>query len=407
MLAGGKWLRLAMTLGVLGSLFSWTGCGDSGNQGGAGGSSKSTTTTQGGGSDKKDDKQDKEKGSADTTKKAGGAVKRFAFITNGDDPFWDALNSGLQVGKEKYNLEADGYDVQRYVNDSTALGQVNLMRQFANDPEIAGVAISVIEANNAATVEEMKKLQAKGVKVITVDSDVERKQFRDARTYYIGTENYTGGKALGTAAKAILNAKGQKKGAYAQFAGYTNVDNARMRMDGVKDALGDAYEDRDRMADNMNLSAARDNVRTALTNHSDLNLLVGIWAYNAPAIAEVVAERGVREKMTVVTFDAQELAITKMVDGQIDAMVVQDPFDMGVQTVRLLKAMCEDNKEEIAKMFPKIEQPEGDIFTTGLRVVVPNADSPVKPDMFDPKVVEFMTLPDFQAWLKKYGLRSS
>lgn len=406
MLAGGKWLRLAMTLGVLGSLFSWTGCGDSGsNQAGTSNSSNTKTTTQGGGKDQ----EATEAGSAESsnTKKKAAGVKRFVFVTNGDDPFWDALNSGLQVGKEKYNLAADGYDVARYVNDSTAIGQVNLMRQFGNDPEIAGVAISVIEANNAATVEEMKKLQAKGVKVITVDSDVERKQFRDARSFYIGTENYTGGKALGTAAKAILEAKGQKKGAYAQFAGYVTVDNAKMRMDGVKDALGDAYEERDRMADNMDLSVARDNVRTALTNHSDLNLLVGIWAYNAPAIAEVVADRKAREKTTVVTFDAQELAITKMGDGQIDAMVVQDPFDMGVQTVRLLKAMCEDNKEEIATMFPKLGESDGEIFTTGLRVVVPTADSPVKPDMFDPKVVEFMTLPEFQAWLKKYGLRSS
>jgi hypothetical protein len=40
-------------------------------------------------------------------------------------------------------------------------------------------------------------------------------------------------------------------------------------------------------------------------------------------------------------------------------------------------------------------------------VVVPNAKSPVKPTLFDPKVVEYMLLPDFKAWLDKYRLHSS
>ena len=34
--------------------------------------------------------------------------------------------------------------------------------------------------------------------------------------------------------------------------------------------------------------------------------LVGIWAYDGPAIADVVTERKVRDKYTVVTFDACE-----------------------------------------------------------------------------------------------------
>ena len=28
----------------------------------------------------------------------GSGTKRFIFLTNGDDPFWDACNAGLQEG---------------------------------------------------------------------------------------------------------------------------------------------------------------------------------------------------------------------------------------------------------------------------------------------------------------------
>jgi ribose transport system substrate-binding protein len=99
-----------------------------------------------------------------------------------------------------------------------------------------------------------------------------------------------------------------------------------------------------------------------------------------------------------------------MAKGAIDVMVVQNPFDMGVQTVKLLKAMVEKDEKTQKEMFPKFGEPDGDIYTTGLRVVVPNAESPVKPadfDSFGPGVVEYMLLPDFKAWLAKYNLTSS
>ena len=345
------------------------------------------------------------------TTAAGGApaagAKRIIFVTNGDDPFWDACLSGLNEGAKQFAIGNDGLTVQRDVNNGSADGQIEKLRQYATQDDIAGVAISVIQADNQTIIEEMKKLQAKGVKIITVDGDVNRELYRDARTFYIGTDNIVGGRTLGTATKALLDAKGAAKGGYVQFAGFTDNDNARSRMNGVKETIGEKYTEADRMADGMDLAKARDNVRNAIQNHKDLVALVGIWAYNAPAIADVVNEIGSREKYVVGTFDAQDLAIGAMEQGRIDVMVVQNPFDMGVQTVRLMRAMIKDDQKVIKEMFPNQGQPEGDIYTTGLRVVVPDAKSPVKAELFDPKVVEYMELPKFQEWLKKYNLTSS
>jgi ribose transport system substrate-binding protein len=120
-----------------------------------------------------------------------------------------------------------------------------------------------------------------------------------------------------------------------------------------------------------------------------------------------VKETNTRDKYVVATFDAQDLAIAAMEQGNIDVMVVQNPFDMGVQTVRLLKAMIKDDQATIKKMLPNLGKAEGDIYTTGLRVVVPSAQSPVKASLFDSNVVQYMLLPDFKAWLAKYGLHSS
>ena len=40
--------------------------------------------------------------------KGGGGLKRIVFMTNGDDPFWDALLQGLNEGEKQYKLAEAG-----------------------------------------------------------------------------------------------------------------------------------------------------------------------------------------------------------------------------------------------------------------------------------------------------------
>ena len=346
----------------------------------------------------------------------GNLTKRFIFITNGDDPYFDVLNAGLQAGAEKYDLASSNIEVVMEKNNATAQGQINRLRQLVTQADIAAVAISVIQAENVAIVEEMKRLAEKGVPVITVDGDINGKLFSDARPFYIGTDNSIAGRLLGTAAKKVLESRGVNEGGFIQFTGFTDNDNARARMNGCRDALGKNYNELDRMADSFDHSRARDNVRTALVNHPDVNALVGIWAYNAPAIAEVVAERGVRDQISIFTFDAAAQAIEHMKDGHIDCMIVQNPFEMGVQTVRLLLAMVEKKDAVIAEMFPNNDEPGGDRYTTGLRLIIPDdwagkSSAPINAKDLESAVsagtLEVLTLSVFREWLKKYGLSSS
>jgi ribose transport system substrate-binding protein len=337
----------------------------------------------------------------------GSGLKRFIFITNGDDPFWHACNAGLLEGAKQVDLESRGLTVVMEKNNGTAQGQIEKLRQLASQPDVAGVAISVIQAENAAIVEEMKNLASKGVQVITVDGDVNRTLFPDARPYYIGTDNVVGGRLLGRAAKKLFESRGTAAGGYVQFAGFTDNDNARKRMDGFREAVGSGFEERDRMPDEMDLSKARNNVRTALVNHPELVALVGIWAYNAPAIAEVTEERGVRDQVTIVTFDAQAAALQHMAEGRIDAMVVQNPFEMGILAVKLLLAMHAGDDATIKEMFPRRGEPDGDIHTTGLRLIAPDEGSPLEAADFEAEGIEFFPLSKFRAWLDTYGLSSS
>ena len=108
----------------------------------------------------------------------------------------------------------------------------------------------------------------------------------------------------------------------------------------------------------------------------------------------------------MVTFDAEPIAIEQMGEGHIDAMVVQNPYDMGFQAVRLLKAMVEKDESVIKEMFPNQGQPDGDLFDTGLKVVVPDEGSPLKQEMFESNV-QFLKLKAFKDWLAQYDLKGS
>ncbi len=240
------------------------------------------------------------------------------------------------------------------------------------------------------------------MQVICIDGDLSRERYRDARSYYLGTDNRVGGQQLGVAAKNLL----PEGGGYVQFVGRTGAQNAIERMDGFKESVGDKYQELDRMGDQNDRTKAQENVTAALRNFPDVKILVGIWSYNAPAIVQVVTKEDKRDKLKIVTFDAEKLAIEQMGEGGIDAMIVQNPFKMGHEAVHILKAMVEKDEAALKELFPNQGQPDGDLLDTGLKVVVPGPDSPLKPDMFGEKT-EFLELDAFKKWLAGYQLESS
>ena len=195
-------------------------------------------------------------------------------------------------------------------------------------------------------------------------------------------------------------------GKYVTFVGFSGAENAIQRIGGFGSAAGENFQSADAMTDSVDRSKARENVRNALRNHPDVKALVGIYSYNAPAIVDVVKEMNKRNDVKVVAFDAEPIAIQQMSQGQIDALIVQDPYQIGFLSVKLLKALITNESATVQEMFPKLGEPEGDILETGLKIVVPNAESPIQNTGFGPQT-QFLTLDKFREWLKQYKLTGS
>jgi ribose transport system substrate-binding protein len=334
----------------------------------------------------------------------GSQTKRIIILINGDSPFWDACRVGVPEAEKDFNLASANLHAVVESNDGTPQGQLEKLRQFASQSDIVAIGISPCDASNVAIAEEMRNLKKRGIHVITIDSDVDRAKLRDSRLAFVGTDNLAGGRELGKCLKGLR----PEGGGYVTFVGRKGAQNAMDRIQGVVQGAGDKWKQLDSMGDDVDRARARDNTRNAISNHKEnLDALVGIWSYNAPAIVDVVKkDPEVRKNHLVVAFDAEPLAIAGMGDGMIDAMVVQNPYEMGYQGVRLMQALVRNDQATINEMLPNQGKVDGDIYDTGLKVVVPDSGSRLQPDMFD-KNIQFLKLSQFREWLAKYKLTGS
>jgi ribose transport system substrate-binding protein len=332
-------------------------------------------------------------GPAATGPEAGrgqGAGPKLLFITNSNADWWNAVEKGMDDGGKEF-----GCQVQLRRNNGETQGQVDRLREALTLPGIQGVAVSVIEADAPGVIDAMRELKRAGKVVIAIDSDV-AEDSRDARQAYIGTNNVKAGEAAGKAA-ALLRPKGGK---VAVFVGTAAAANARDRRDGFFLGAGDAFpkDQSQTWEDGGDHTKALTNVQTAVTRDPELDVLLGLWSYNAPAIAEVVqGSPKLRKQTTVVTFDLDEATVGHIERGAIDVSVCQNPYEMGFQGVRLLKALIEKDDATVKEILP-----DGETRDTGVRVIVPTADSPVK-ELGE----NVITIEEMKSWLDSKGLKSS
>src|SRR3954471_20560854 len=223
---------------------------------------------------------------------ASGSGPRLMFITNSNSDWWTAVEKGMMDGAEKF-----GARVELRRNEGQPEGQISKLEDALSQPDIKGVAVSVLEAESPGIADKMRELMKAGKVVITIDSDGQA----DARQAYIGTNNRKAGEVAGKAA-AVLRPDGGK---VAVFVGTASAANAIERREGFFSGAGPKFVQVEVFEDGSDRSGrAQSNVQSAISKYPDLGVFLGLWSYNAPRIAEEVGKSPeLRKKSTVVTFD--------------------------------------------------------------------------------------------------------
>ena len=269
---------------------------------------------------------------------------RLAYVTNGVDPFWTIASKGAEDGAKEADAEVTVLFPSGPEDQKSKVEDL-LVRN------IDGIAISPIDAKNQTP---LINDAASKTNVITHDSDAPESN----RLMYIGMDNYDAGRMCGQLVKEAL----PNGGKVAIFVGRLEQDNARKRRQGVIDELldrpkdpnrydapgaeikGDKYTIVSTLTDQFDRARAKSNAEDMMSLHPDLACMVGLFAYNPPLCLEALRGLNKLGQVKVVAFDEQEGTLQAIKDGHCHGTVVQNPYEYGHQSVKVLAALARGDK---------------------------------------------------------------
>lgn len=262
---------------------------------------------------------------------AGNKIK-LAFVTNNSSDFWTIARKGT----EKAEAEMPDVDVNFVLPDGSAADQKRVLDELLATG-VDGIAISPVSP--ADQTDMLNDAAAKTI-VVTQDSDAPNSN----RVCYIGTDNVAAGRQAGALIKEALPDGGKVM----LFVGMKDAQNAKERIQGIEEALrGSNVTILDVRTDDTDRVRAKANVADAMVNNSDLACLVGLWSYNGPAILSAVRDAGKAGQIKIVTFDEEDDTLAGVKSGDIFGTVVQQPFEFGYQSVKMLVQLKKGDKSGV------------------------------------------------------------
>ncbi|MBD3675457.1 MAG: sugar-binding protein [Planctomycetaceae bacterium] len=271
-----------------------------------------------------------------------------SFVTNGIASFWVVAEAGANKAAEDVNADvlvkmpAEGVaDQKRILEDLLTQG-------------VDGVAVSAIDPSGQ---QDILNEVGENTIFITHDSD---SPFTN-RCAYIGMDNYDAGRMAGKLVKEAIPDGGEVM----IFVGRLEQLNAKLRRQGVIDELldrepdssrydepgkpveGEKYTILDTRTDGFDFAKAKAEAQDAINKYPDLKCMVGLFAYNPPLMLEAVKEAGKTDDIEIVAFDEEDGTLQGIVDGHIHGTVVQNPYEYGYQSVKMLAELARGDSSSV------------------------------------------------------------
>ncbi len=247
----------------------------------------------------------------------GGAVQVAVITKSTTSDFWNEVEAGANTASVEYNLNIsfEGPD-----NEEDYETQNRLIEEAVADG-VQVIVFSAIDYN--ANAEAVEYAISQGVYVVSIDSDVNS----DGVKYHIGTDNYMAGYMAGEAA---LEAEEE-----ALRVGIVNFDknsaNGQEREAGFRDCI--SKDPRLESVVGINVLStteeAKEETLRLFEENPDLNVIATFNEWTSLGVGYAIEELGIGDETTVVAFDNNTISIGMLERGNVDALIVQNPFAMG------------------------------------------------------------------------------
>jgi ribose transport system substrate-binding protein len=263
---------------------------------------------------------------------AGGGAPgrlRIAVIPKGTThEFWQAIHRGAERAARELDVEVIW---KGPLKENDRAEQIKVVEQF-HAQGIDGIALAPLDFR--ALQRPVRTATDKGIPVVIFDSALEGTAGSDFVSF-VATDNLEGGRMAGRELAMRLDHKGKVVMLRYQPGSASTNEREAGFLEVMAEEPGIAILSADQHA-----GASVESAKTKALNMLDqLREADGIFCPNESAtvgMLRALQQENLLDRVTFVGFDATPILVEALRAGQIEALVVQDPVDMGYRAVRTL-----------------------------------------------------------------------
>ena len=258
--------------------------------------------------------------------------------------FFHNMRNGVYAAATEYNVTVtfDGPE-----NEEDYATQNRMIEQAVEDGVDAIVLSAIDYTRSDAVVEEAVR---RGVKVLTVDSNIGS----SAVSLFIGTDNRDAGRA---AALAALDDSSTERLVNIGLVNYTaETDNGRQRVEGFREYIDDIPNARvvAEITAESNTISATQAALSLLQEYPQINVLVGFNEWMTLGVGNAIRQAGVADRVRGVGFDSNVLSVSMLETGEMDALIVQNPFAIGYLSIQNAEALLSGRTVDTPELYTAV-----------------------------------------------------
>lgn len=246
--------------------------------------------------------------------------------------FWKTVFAGADAAATEYNLSVSFDGPER---EEDCEQQNRLVRQAMNEGAEV-IVFSAVDYN--ANAEVINEAVQRGIRVIVIDSDVNSDQV----SCRIGTDNIEAGRQ---AAEAALAAKPEEL-----HVGIVNYDinsaNGQQREEGFREIM--EKDPRVQSITTINVVSttedAREGTRRLIRENPRINVIVTFNEWTSLGVGWAIRDLEEADGIHVVAFDSNVVSVGMLETGEVDALIVQNPYAMGYLSIEAASMLAGGQK---------------------------------------------------------------
>ncbi|WP_088067375.1 sugar-binding protein [Gottfriedia luciferensis] len=239
-----------------------------------------------------------------------------------DNPYWRKVQQGADVAAKNYGVNVEYIGPLRTSPEE----QIKLLEK-AIASQVDGIIVQSLDEKTFAPV--INKAVSQQIPVITIDTDAPKSK----RIAYVGTNNFDAGEQLGRIVAEETNGVGK----IGIIIGSEKSESQQMRLNGFLSVVRNYPKliVKDVVSSNISIIQAKLQAESMLRNNKDISIMVGTSALDAIGILN--ASKNLKlNQVEIFGFDNIEGTLQAVQNESIKATVIQKPYEMGFQSVRLL-----------------------------------------------------------------------